>query len=290
MINALTLALLSDYGYQDAYTGILHAVALSRLTPQAKQLTHRLDLTHGIPAFDIRAGAWSLLQTLPYLPAHAVCVAIVDPYVGAPNQCVALVYRPSFQQVFLAPDNGLLNPLLGLIPEAQVFSLSQERLQSYGWYYTDSHQSASAGKTFQGRDLYVPVACEILNAWARQERPFFLNEAQAYETTFKVASPFPPSASREVEGFKAHILLQDTFGNWITTLPSHWIPPEATQLSFVYQNEVKTLPLASYFAEIQTESQVFAIRGSHGFIEIASFKSNSPLTLERDGELCINFD
>jgi S-adenosylmethionine hydrolase len=289
-MHPLALSFLTDYGHQDSYAGVLHAVALSRLSPQAKQATQLFDLTHGIPAFDIRAGAWSLLQALPYLPAHSVHVSIVDPYVGNPSQQVALLYRSSFQQVFIAPDNGLLNPLLSVMPDAQVFCFKQQDLHPYGWAYANAMQSTSAGKTFQGRDLYVPLACHILNTWARNELPFFLEEDQAYQTSLTVESPFPPVAYRQNDVIKAHALLQDAFGNWITTIPSHWIPQNISQIILSTADKTVALPVADYFAKKGLKFKALAIRGSHGFIEIASFKSNPYLDLERDREISITVD
>ena len=284
--QALTLAFLSDYGNSDVYAGILHAVALSRLTPDAKQVTQRLDLTHGIAPFDIRAGAWSLLQALPYLPPHTVTVAVVDPQVGSPEQGIALVFRPSFQQVFIAPDNGLLASLLDFIPDATSLRLTRQDVQAYAWFYASAEEQASAGNTFHGRDIYTPLACAVLNAWARGEAFPLLGQTEP--APLRGASPFPPSAQRHNNSFTAHVLLKDGYGNVITTLPSHWIDPTVTHLQITHDDAVLTLPMVSSYAEDNGNPQGVVLRGSHGYIELARSKDGFSSDFHRDDELSIS--
>jgi S-adenosylmethionine hydrolase len=281
-----TLAFLSDYGKSDAYAGILHAVALSRLTPEAKQFTQRIDLTHDIAPFDIRAGAWSLLQALPYLPPHTVTVAVVDPQVGSPEQGIALVFRPSFQQVFIAPDNGLLAPLLDFIPDARSISLTRQDVQAYAWFYASVEEQASAGNTFHGRDIYTPLACAILNAWARGEAFPLLEQTEP--APLRGAWPFPPSAQRHEKGFTAHVLLRDGYGNLITTLPSHWIDPTVTHLQVTHHEQTFTLPIVSCYAEGNEHPQGVALRGSHGYIELARSQASFSSDFQRDDALLIS--
>ena len=283
--QALTLAFLSDYGNSDAYAGILHAVALSRLTPEAKQLTQRFDLTHGIAPFDIRAGAWSLLQALPYLPPHTVSVAVVDPHVGSVEQGIALVFRPSFQQVFIAPDNGLLAPLLAFIPDAYAFRLNRQDVQAYEWFYASLEEQASAGNTFHGRDIYTPLACAVLNAWARGEAFPLLEQTEP--APLRGISPFPPMAQRHDNSFTAHVLLQDGYGNVITTLPSHWIDPTVTHLQITHHEQTLTLPLVNCYAEGERHPQGFVLRGSHGYIELACSQAGFSVDFNRGDVLMI---
>jgi hypothetical protein len=284
--QALTLAFLSDYGKSDAYAGILHAVALSRLTPEAKQFTQRMDLTHNIAPFDVRAGAWSLLQALPYLPPHTVTVAVVDPQVGSPEQGIALVFRPSFQQVFIAPDNGLLAPLLACIPDASSIRLTRSDVQAYAWFYASVEEQASAGNTFHGRDIYTPLACAILNAWARGEAFPLLEQTEP--APLRGASPFPPPVQRQEGGVLAHVLLRDGYGNLITTLPSHWVDESCMQVHIQHRTQRITIPMVSSYAEGERHPQGVALRGSHGYIELARSQAGFSSDFQRDDALLIS--
>ena len=78
------LTFLTDYGLEDAFVAVCHAVA-SSITPDL----HITDITHLIPLGDIRRGAAVLAQAVPYFPP-AVHVAVVDPGVGTARRAVAL--------------------------------------------------------------------------------------------------------------------------------------------------------------------------------------------------------
>ena len=72
-----TVALLTDFGTQDVFVGVLKGV-IARMAPAARVI----DLTHEIPPGDIRTGALRLWQALPFLPPKTVVLAVVDPGVG----------------------------------------------------------------------------------------------------------------------------------------------------------------------------------------------------------------
>src|SRR4051794_41975270 len=65
-----------------------------------------VDVTHEIPAFDVRAGALALVRAVQYLP-EGVVLAVVDPGVGTERRCIAVECEGGF---LVGPDNGLLAP------------------------------------------------------------------------------------------------------------------------------------------------------------------------------------
>jgi S-adenosyl-L-methionine hydrolase (adenosine-forming) len=94
---------LSDFGTQDEFAGVVHAVIAAR-APEATVI----DLTHEIPPFDVRAGSHTLVRAVPYL-GRGVVLAVVDPGVGTTRRAVALeAARPDAPLYFVGPDNGLL--------------------------------------------------------------------------------------------------------------------------------------------------------------------------------------
>jgi S-adenosylmethionine hydrolase len=100
--NGRPVVFLSDFGYRNEWVGICHAV-INRATPGS----HIVDLSHGVPPLDVRAGALLLVDSLPYLAQDAVVLAIVDPSVGRERD-IALQTKDG--RFFVAPDNGLLAP------------------------------------------------------------------------------------------------------------------------------------------------------------------------------------
>jgi S-adenosyl-L-methionine hydrolase (adenosine-forming) len=97
-----SIVFLSDFGYRNEWVGICHAV-INRISPQSPII----DLSHGVPPFDVRGGAVLLVDSLSYLRADAVLLAIVDPSVGR-DRDVALATKEG--RLIVGPDNGLLSP------------------------------------------------------------------------------------------------------------------------------------------------------------------------------------
>src|SRR5215510_4892952 len=95
------VSFLSDYGRGDEFVGVCHSVMLD-LAPQLRIV----DITHDVPAFDVRAGSLALARAVQYLPQGLV-LAVVDPGVGTDRRCIAVEVTNG---VLVGPDNGLLAP------------------------------------------------------------------------------------------------------------------------------------------------------------------------------------
>ena len=93
---------LFDFGYRNEWVGICHAV-INKIAPES----HVIDLSHGVPPLDVRAGALLLLDSLPYLRHEAVVLAVVDPSVGRE---LDIAVRTEDGRYLVGPDNGLLAP------------------------------------------------------------------------------------------------------------------------------------------------------------------------------------
>ena len=97
----MIVTLLTDYGRDDDFVGVCHGV-IRGIAPDAQIV----DITHGIPRYDVRRGALVLRNTLPFMPV-GVHVAVVDPQVGTERRAVAL--RCEDGRLLVGPDNGLLS-------------------------------------------------------------------------------------------------------------------------------------------------------------------------------------
>jgi len=103
-----------------------------------------VDLTHEVPAHDVKAGALALVRAVQYLPAGAIVLAVVDPGVGTERRLLGVECE---HVTLLGPDNGLLAPAVAMIGGARrVVSLTNE----------DFHLPAP-GATFAGRDVLAPA-------------------------------------------------------------------------------------------------------------------------------------
>ena len=150
-----TVFFLSDYGTQDEFVGVVHAV----LQAASPGLTI-IDLSHQIPAFDVRAGADTLSRAVPHL-GSGVVLAVVDPGVGSERRGLCLQVAPAGRAApafFVGPDNGLLVEAAeraGAGPVARAFALR--------W-------SGEVGaRTFDGRDLFAPAAAALCRGTPPEE-------------------------------------------------------------------------------------------------------------------------
>ena len=138
------VSFLSDFGLTDEFVGVVHAV-LADLAPQVRIV----DLTHGVPAHDVRAGALALARCTPYVPA-GVILAVVDPGVGTDRRAVAIEVAGG-SGVFVGPDNGLLAPAVALAGGAErAVVLSNP-----------DFQLPAPGPTFSARDVFAPAAAHL---------------------------------------------------------------------------------------------------------------------------------
>ncbi|HEX9994602.1 MAG TPA: SAM-dependent chlorinase/fluorinase [Acidimicrobiales bacterium] len=139
-----TVSFLSDYGLDDEFVGVVKAV-IHDLAPDATII----DLTHGIPPHDVRAGSLALARAIQYVPAGVV-LAVVDPGVGTARRAVAVEVAGG-AGVLVGPDNGLLAPAVSLAGGA-------ERAVSLT---STEHQLPAPGPTFAGRDVFAPAAAHL---------------------------------------------------------------------------------------------------------------------------------
>jgi S-adenosylmethionine hydrolase len=133
------VSFLSDYGTADEFVGVCHGVMLD-VAPDVRIV----DVTHEVPAFDVRAGALTLVRAVQYLP-DGVVLAVVDPGVGTERRCIAVEVEGGF---LVGPDNGLLAPAVALLGgPGRVVSLENR-----------DYQVPAPGPTFAGRDVMAPAA------------------------------------------------------------------------------------------------------------------------------------
>ena len=182
------ITFLSDYGLHDDFVGICHGV-MAELCPEARII----DLTHGIPRHDARAGALTLAGALPYLPV-GIHLAVVDPDVGAERRAVAL--RLADDRRLVGPDNGLLwlaAEQAGGVVEAVDIARSRFRLEP-------------VSATFHGRDIFAPVAARLAGGASLAEagEPLDPEELVALEL------PEPVVADGAL---RTHVIYVDRFGN-----------------------------------------------------------------------------
>jgi len=98
------ITITTDFGHKGPFAAVMRGVILSR-NPNA----HVIDLAHDIPPqWPPEAGFW-ISRAYQYFPRGTIHMAIVDPGVGTEREILLVEYD---HHIFMAPDNGLLAPLL----------------------------------------------------------------------------------------------------------------------------------------------------------------------------------
>jgi S-adenosyl-L-methionine hydrolase (adenosine-forming) len=138
------VTLLSDYGFDDPFLGVCKGV-IARIAPQVRLL----DVMHSISPQDVEQGAAVLASAVPYLPAPAVHLVVIDPFRASPVRGIAV--RTGDGSIYVSADNGVTSQawdVAGGAVEARV--LDNQEL----WNPTPA-------RTFRGRDVFAPVAARL---------------------------------------------------------------------------------------------------------------------------------
>jgi S-adenosylmethionine hydrolase len=196
--------LLTDYGHEDEFAGLTRAVVL-RQAPGAPVV----DLTHGVPPFDVRAGALILSRSVAHL-GPGVVVAVVDPGVGSGRRAVAVAVPggPGPEGVgprhLVGPDNGLLGwavDALGGATAAVALPATGSLARAGGVV-----GPGDGGGTFDGRDLFAPVAARL---WLGAT----LNDVGYPIDPGSLVRLPPPQLAVSAGSVETEVLWVDRFGN-----------------------------------------------------------------------------
>ncbi len=194
------ISFLSDFGLDDEFVGVVHGV-IARIAPDLRVI----DVTHGIPRGNVRAGALALLRAVQYLP-NGVVLAVVDPGVGPARR--AIVAETEWGH-FVGPDNGLLAPAVAMVGGAERFvSLESEEFRL-----------PRDGVTFDGRDVFAPAAAVLASGEASIPN---LGPEVAPDSVTPLLLPLVDHDGGSASG---EIFWVDTFGNAQTN-----VTPEDLQL------------------------------------------------------------
>jgi S-adenosylmethionine hydrolase len=253
------VSLLTDYGLHDEFVGVMKCV-ITDLAPHAR-IT---DITHGIPAFDVRAGSLALARAIQYVPPGIV-IAVVDPGVGSNRRAIAIEVAGG-QGVLIGPDNGLLASAAAMAGGAErVFELSN----------TDLHIDAP-GTTFAGRDIFAPVAAHLCNGGAIEDVGPEIDSA----TVMPGLVPIPTVEKHDAygEGLRCEVTWVDGYGNCQLNVGPDEIAQFGTTVRLVMGDDVRSARIASHFAEIDGGA-IGAVVDSYGMVALAVDRGSAAETL-----------
>jgi S-adenosylmethionine hydrolase len=177
-----------------------------------------------------------------------VHVAVVDPGVGSTRRAIAV---SAANQFFIGPDNGLFSYVMEREPSYEVVHVTAEKYFSH-----------PVSQTFQGRDVFAPVAAAIANGVSLLELGPKVNDA------VRLASLTPSKTGKgKLEGRIIHI---DHFGNCITNFTREHLSPKNETATTLQVKGKRIKSFKRFYGEDVSKEKLFAIWGSAGFLEIAT--------------------
>lgn len=235
------ITITTDFGHQGPFVGVMKGAVLARF-PEARLV----DLTHEILVhWPAEAGFW-LARSYQYFPGGTVHVAVVDPGVGTSRSIIAV---RADGHLFLAPDNGLLAPVVARAKQCQIVSVAAPLLTRLGIHRVSA--------TFHGRDIFAPVAAELAAGRIQLE-----GLGPPVESIVPSWVDEPTVDARSVSGV---VITQDHFGNLITNIDG--VHAERFRLPLVHAGR-HAFPMLRTYGETRP-GEYLALVNSFGVIEIA---------------------
>ncbi len=245
------VTLTTDFGVGSPYVAAMKGVILS-INPAATIV----DITHDVPAQDIRRAAVVLDDAADWFPDGTVHVAVIDPGVGTERP---IVYARIGSQRYVAPDNGVLGRLAERIPPSEVI-----RLENRAYWLPE------VSNTFHGRDIMAPVAAHL----SLGAEPAALGSAA--EKVVRLSWPKVVFRPDRIDGAVLHI---DSFGNLITNITSDMLANRPTdERACVVCNIYETWGIFHTYAD-KPSGMLVALIGSSGRLELAVVGDNAATRL-----------
>ncbi|MFW9856605.1 MAG: S-adenosyl-l-methionine hydroxide adenosyltransferase family protein [Candidatus Thorarchaeota archaeon] len=177
------IVLMTDFG-NDVYTAIMKG-RIIQINPAARIVS----LTNHIKKHSVRQGAFIMQKSYRYFPYGSIFLVVVDPGVGSLRKAVVAQTENYF---FIAPDNGILSPV---ISESRALDIIKLPIPS------------DASTTFHGRDVFAPAAAKISLNYSLQ------NLGQQTKLNKNLSFYWDPGS------FTGEVIFSDEFGNIITNIP-----------------------------------------------------------------------
>jgi S-adenosylmethionine hydrolase len=257
---AATVTLLTDFGLDDPFVGIMKGVML-REAPALRFV----DITHEVPPQDVALAELWLDASYRWFPAGSVHLCVVDPGVGTARAALVAIAAGHY---FVAPDNGVLSGVLrGAGGEVRHVDVARLGLHP-------------RSRTFHGRDIFAPVAALLASGKVAFD-------ALGPRCEPLLAAEQPPI--RGEEALLGRVVAVDHFGNLITNLPGAWISAGFVRVEV----GSRTLRMVSTYAEAEIGECValissfdtleVAVRNGHAARELDVARGASVRVLREDG-------
>ena len=243
-LNKPIITLLTDFGYQNPYVGIMKGVILG-ICSEVKII----DLTHGVTKFGVKQGAFLLSQTAPYFPNGTIHVVVIDPGVGTNRRRLII---EGTRSLYVGPDNGVLSLAVRREGLVKAVEISEKKFIS-----------PKLSTTFEGRDIFAPASAHLALGVKIEE--FGPEVSNPIQLNF-------PEAIVEKDRIIGSVLYIDCFGNIITNVNSTHLQEINAIMGELVEIKIngtsKKLRYLKAYAQVPVNTFLMVI-GSSDFLEIS---------------------
>ncbi len=236
------ITLTTDFGDADTFVAQMKGVIFS-----INRDANIVDITHKVRPFSIQEASHAISSAYRYFPEGTIHIVVTDPGVGSSRRGLLLLKGGHY---FIGPDNGIFTHVALESGQYRAFCLCEEGLLL-----------PSPGRTFQGRDLFAPVAAMLSKG--RDISTF----GQKIEDILMLQANLPIEGNSSITGVVIHI---DNFGNAVTNIPCN----EITGRSFKVFFKEWRLDFFSFYKQAEGRG-LSCLCNSQGLLEVFVYKASA---------------
>jgi len=236
------LSITTDFGLTNGFVGVMKGVIYG-IAPDVKIV----EITQLVSPQNVREGAYAMWRAAPFFPPGSVHVGVVDPGVGTERRPIGARLG---DQYFIAPDNGLLTPLI----------LDAERNgETVEFVHLDNpkYWLPKVSNTFHGRDIFAPTGAHLAAGVPLSELGTLITDPTRLDM---------PHPEKTENGWLAHVTIIDVFGNLTTDLPAEALEGRRDVLIRIREREIDGIVESYGHRKV---GDLVAVVDSEYYIEIA---------------------
>jgi S-adenosylmethionine hydrolase len=234
------IAALTDFGLRDHYVATMKAVALG-ICPDVTFV----DITHDVAPQDVAGAALELDACYAYFPPGTIFLVVVDPGVGSARRAVAAAAGP---YRFVAPDNGVIVPVLKRLPDRRVVELKNPK-----------YARPTVSRTFEGRDRFAPAAAWLASGVDLAALGPPVDDILEFEIA---------AADQTGDRLSGEVMRADRFGNLITNIDRVMLDSFLEGGTGVVDLAGRTAPIVTTYDDVPVNA-LCALVSSSDHLEVA---------------------
>jgi S-adenosylmethionine hydrolase len=259
MLYNRIITLTTDFGYKDPFVGEMKGVILS-INPSVTIV----DITHAIEPHNIEEGAFIIGSSYKYFPSETIHIAVVDPGVGSERRPIIV---EADNHYFVGPDNGIFSYVVSCSSNVKVIHITEATPQKI-WRFFGNHALKGVftrgtlsplwvidSPTFQGRDIFAPVAAWLSKGIALEAFGHEIDDFRTFEVNLPVV---------EDNRISGEVIYIDRFGNAITNIKKSDLQGFGEKFSIQIKGEI--IRIVKNYSQAPDNS-LYCLINSSGYLE-----------------------